>query len=396
MTLPVRTRRRSGALARKARAAGLALQVAAGVVASTAAAQSADEQQSPSGIYGFDDDEQDETLPSPQGVGSSREPTSPTHAVRKGDTLWDISRAYFRDPWRWPKVWALNPEIANPHWIFPGQAIRLRDSGAAAPATGATAGALPPPAVGSTAPVGVLTPPPGDSPRDANRLRQIGFVDEGGLKAAGVINGSLEEKILLATGDHAYVEFPADRPPKGGARYTVYRVDSDHPITEPNSNLVLGYLVHVYGDIVIDGLTDRPIANARLVDLAEPVERGYRVGPVIRQLKSVAPRQNRAETTARIVASVQPNLLIANQMFVVLNRGQRHGVEVGNRFLVLRQGDGLKRIMESWDASDHRFPPHAVAEIFAVDVQNETTVGWISRGTRELHTGDVADLRRGY
>jgi hypothetical protein len=89
-------------------------------------------------------------------------------------------------------------------------------------------------------------------------------------------------------------------------------------------------------------------------------------------------------------------MLIANQMFVVLNRGRRHGVDVGNRFLVLRQGDGLKRLMEDWDTADRRFPPHAVAEIVAVDVQEETTVGWISRATRELHTGDVADLRRGY
>ena len=80
----------------------------------------------------------------------------------------------------------------------------------------------------------------------------------------------------------------------------------------------------------------------------------------------------------------------------MLNRGRRHGVGPGNRFLVLRQGDGLKRILEGWDGNDSNFPEYAVAEILAVDVGDETTVGWISRGSRELHVGDTAELLRGY
>lgn len=363
-------------------------------------AQAGDDDQGPTGIYGVDSDDQTETLPPPDSRRETLTTTATTHTVRKGDTLWDISRTYFHDPWRWPKVWALNPEIANPHWIFPGQLVRLRDTTAAPTpvAAGTDAAGLP---GGRPSPETLAAGPGLPAPRpdlrgDSPELRQLGFVDEQSLKAAGVINGSLEEKMLLASGDHAYVEFPGNKPPKGGTRYSVYQVDTEHPLKEPRSDLVLGYLVHLYGEVVIDSLTDRPIANARLEGLSEPVERGYRVGPVFHQLRSVKPRANLADMTARIVAAVEPNLLIANQMFVVLNRGRRHGVEIGNRFLVLRQGDGSKRLMEDWDANDHRFPPHAVAEIVAVDVQNETTVGWISRGTRELHKGDIADLRRGY
>jgi hypothetical protein len=351
--------------------------------------------QAPAGIYGLDGDAPSDA-PSDDDPGATASTHATSHKVRKGDTLWDLSRAYFQDPWRWPKVWALNPEIANPHWIFPGQIVRLREPDATAP-LGATSGESRPRA--SAAAFASVAPPPrapSDLPPGVENLHQLGFVDEDNLKAAGTINGSLEEKILLATGDHAYVEFPPGSPPKGGARYAVYQVDTEHPLREPQSKLVLGYLVHVYGEVIIDSLTDRAVANARLIGLSEPVERGYRVGPLFRQLRSLKSRHNAADMTARIVGAVEPNLLIANQMFVVLNRGRRHGVEVGNRFLVLRQGDGIKRVMEGWDASDHRFPPHAIAEILAVDVQNETTIGWISRGTRELHLGDLADLRRGY
>jgi hypothetical protein len=46
------------------------------------------------------------------------------HVVSEGDTLWDISGHYFDDPWHWPQVWSWNPEITNPHWIYPLDQIR--------------------------------------------------------------------------------------------------------------------------------------------------------------------------------------------------------------------------------------------------------------------------------
>ncbi len=48
-----------------------------------------------------------------------------TYVVEKGDTLWDISSVFLEQPWLWPKIWRLNPEINNPHLIYPGDIIRL-------------------------------------------------------------------------------------------------------------------------------------------------------------------------------------------------------------------------------------------------------------------------------
>jgi len=54
-----------------------------------------------------------------------------SHAVQKGDTLWDLSGEYLNDPLLWPKIWKINPGIANPHWIKPGQIIKLPGMGIA-------------------------------------------------------------------------------------------------------------------------------------------------------------------------------------------------------------------------------------------------------------------------
>jgi len=353
-----------------------------------------------------DDSDSDGSGPddtSASGSAMDRRGLRATYRIRAGDTLWNVAQS-MRGRGGWPKLWAMNPDISNPHWIYPGQVVRLRegeglvedpeeaedDPVPANPASSVTLGAEPRPLLAGRRGAAAR------APSDVVPVRQVAFVDGGSLRAAGNITGSVEEKIMLATGDQAFVEFPAGQMPVVGSRFSIYDVDLEHPLRSPENDAVLGHVVHVFGEVVIDQAADRRIASGHLVGLTGPVERGYRVGPVIPQLRAVAPRPNKTQLAGRIVAAVDPSSLIANQMFVIVDRGRRQGVEIGNRFLVLRQGDGLKRVLESWDTTDPRFPPYAVAEIVAVDVGTETTVGWISRGSRELRVGDVADLRRGY
>src|ERR1035437_9153443 len=60
----------------------------------------------------------------PANTGQASAPGT-QHRVEKGDTLWDLSQKFLGSPWYWPKVWSYNPEIANPHWIYPGNEVRF-------------------------------------------------------------------------------------------------------------------------------------------------------------------------------------------------------------------------------------------------------------------------------
>ena len=49
------------------------------------------------------------------------------YTVKQGDTLWGISQRFIKDPYYWPNLWSNNPDIGNPHLIYPGQKLRIYD-----------------------------------------------------------------------------------------------------------------------------------------------------------------------------------------------------------------------------------------------------------------------------
>src|SRR5688572_7717447 len=63
------------------------------------------------------------------GIDRSVIPVAPDapdrYVVQKGDTLWDISAKFLTDPWYWPEIWHINPQVANPHLIYPGDELAL-------------------------------------------------------------------------------------------------------------------------------------------------------------------------------------------------------------------------------------------------------------------------------
>lgn len=318
-------------------------------------------------------------------------PAPELHVVQKGDTLWSLCSKYFGDPWRWPRLWAANPAITNPHWIFPGDVIRLGEG-----TGGGTAGPAPAPAAPVARPGLMSVNRVAMGGGNATNLREMGFIEAKDLEQAATITGSREEKIMLASSDQAYLRYPDKSPLRPGERYSVFKTDTDKPVVDTTTGKTYGYLVHILGDLVVNQIAENDVARGTLADTVAPIERGARVSRFVHQFKRIEPRPSNVNVEARVIATFAPNNLLGPGHFVVLNRGKRDGVQVGNRTFVIRRGDGYRGILESWEVHDPNSPREVVGEILVVDVREDASVAWIARTTKELRVGELTEMRKGH
>jgi hypothetical protein len=318
-------------------------------------------------------------------------PQADVHVVQKGDTLWSLCSKYYNDPWRWPRLWAANPVITNPHWIFPGDIIRLNFGAGTAPVPVAPSGPAEAPRPG-IASVNRVSAESGN----ALLLREVGFIEAKDLQDAAVISGSREEKIMLSSGDQAYLRYPKKQPLRAGERYSVFETDTDHPVVDETTGKTYGYMVRIKGDLVVNQIAENDVARGTLVDTLVPIERGARVSPFVRQFKRIEPRPSAVNLEARVISTFEPTILLGSGNFVILNRGSKDGVQVGNRTFVIRRGDGYRATLESWEKHDPTMPKEVVAEILVVDVRDNASVAWVSRTTKELKVGEITEMRKGH
>lgn len=142
-----------------------------------------------------------------------------TYVVRKGDTLWDIAARFLQKPWLWPEIWQANPQIANPHLIYPGDVLSL--------------------AYLDRVTVASKPGPRQDAPIDAIPLAQV----EPFLKQLSVVDSvqqlpqvvGLEEERLRATSGHAVYVRLAEA--QLGQRWAVVRPTVRYAQPKPTEDL---------------------------------------------------------------------------------------------------------------------------------------------------------------
>jgi LysM repeat protein len=280
-----------------------------------------------------------------------------SYTVKRGDTLWDISRLFLRSPWRWPELWGMNlDDIRNPHLIYPGQLLVLEKSdGRARLRVGQGVGGdggtvkLSPRIRSSTGADGI---PSIDMNLIEPFLNEAVIFEDDTLSTAPRIVATQEGRVLLSRGDTAYV-----RGEIGGARnFRVFR--NPKPLTDPATKQVLGYEA-VYlgtaqfvrrGDGTGAASTTETVPDTFVMStIRQEAMVGDRLSPVPpREFINYVPRAPKAPISGQI-ASVYGEALTAGQnQIVALNKGARDGIETGHVLALWRDG---QRVIDTTDAN---------------------------------------------
>jgi len=263
------------------------------------------------------------------------------YTVVKGDTLWGISGRFLKDPWKWPQLWKMNrKEIKNPHRIYPGDVLVLDRNGPSLRL------------VRTERPTVKLSPKvrveedgqaiPSISPADIGPfLSQPLVIEENGLDKAPRIVRTEESRVILGTGNIAYVE---GIKVEDGDNWQVYRPGK--ALVDPETQEVLGYQAIYLGNALLT--RDGEPATVRITKSVEEINIGDRLvqAPPV-GFPSYVPHAPEGQVKGRIVAALGGIAEFGQNAIVAINKGSRDQMEVGHVLALYRAGETVKSELNS-------------------------------------------------
>jgi LysM repeat protein len=354
-------------------------------------------------------------------LGAQQADAPPAHVVKKGETLWGLAKEYLGDAFLWPEIYRLNTDkIEDPHWIYPGEALKLPASGAmlgkgAGANAGAAATAVSNPAANPAVAqrqqqsrrTTVFSPEANSVERKAreslNLRARAAAVRPGEYLASPFVwmpggpgdHGVLEEAaeavgIGMTTANRpiqylepVFVHLPNNTPGKIGDQYLVYRLDS---------------LIETQGQVLVPtgviklmspGTNGR--SRAQLTKKFEDVFEGQHVMPIdtIHQVNGAIPLRVEFGLATRVSWLNYNPVLPGSGSYLILTATAKDGISPGDQVTLLRsRGDDSKGVAlpdeEVAVAQVTRVTPYGAAAIVLRTLQAGVAQGMKARVTAKM------------
>jgi len=259
------------------------------------------------------------------------------YTVTKGDTLWDISAHFLAEPWLWPEIWQVNPQIQNPHLIYPGDIISLIyiDGKPRLTLTRGRDIKLTPQIreITDRQAIPALPLEMINSFLSRNRV-----VEPGVLEGAPYIISGQSKHLLTGKGDDFYARGDFS---EAQNTYGIYRHGG--AFTDPSTNEVLGIRAK---DIGAGSLktSDDGIATLKATRSVEELRINDRLLPFEeRKVNASFYPSSPPEDTEGLIMSIEGAVRTGGMLDVVsVNLGERDGIEIGSMLKILKKGVVVK------------------------------------------------------
>ncbi|MEQ8660297.1 MAG: LysM domain-containing protein [Gammaproteobacteria bacterium] len=262
------------------------------------------------------------------------------YTVVKGDTLWDIAGRFLQRPWQWPDIWQVNPQIDNPHLIYPGDRIALTYKDGR-PILGLvhdrhvklspSVREIPHREAIHTIPLDAVAP----------FLSRPLVVEAGALDQAAYIVGSQDEHLTYGSGHRIYAR-GLDNPQTN--KFSVYRAGP--PYRDPETGELLGYEAEHLGDARVEKFGDP--ATLVVTNSFKEMSKGDRLLPQDGlEIPEFVPHAPGGPVSGRIISVMNGVSQITHHQVVVLNRGASDGLEPGHVLAIFQEGEVIEDIIGS-------------------------------------------------
>ncbi|MDO9262438.1 MAG: LysM peptidoglycan-binding domain-containing protein, partial [Desulfosalsimonadaceae bacterium] len=217
------------------------------------------------------------------------------YTIQKGDTLWDLSRQFSDSSWVWPDLWSQNnPQILNPHRIYPGQKILVYKKGWEGAEKHAIA-ATPAPAAKPSEPVKKDAAPS----HIFTKIDRVGFIRQTETPHHGTIFKSKDDLSLIDKGAMVYIYPEPGAPPLTvGGKYTIFRTFDR--ITDPETKNDIG-VQHLLTGVVEITAVEPEFAIGDIVDCYRDIQINDRIMPYMQRNADIPIRQGVEGLSGRVI-----------------------------------------------------------------------------------------------
>ncbi len=281
------------------------------------------------------------------------------YTVQKGDTLWDISQKFFKDPYLWPDLWSRNSQLANPHWIYPGDVLHIY----------VVNGKL---YVEKVKPTPAPKPEPeAPAPQEPpyflySSMPEVGFIRNPAVSPSGVIFKIENGRNLASTGDIIYIRQEGSAGLPVGSRFTLYRTYG--PIKDPANKKAIGML-HYYTGVAEITQQENGYVLAKIIKNYRDVEPGDLAMPYQEQSPKIYLPKDTPQISGDILLSQDRRELIGEHAIAFIDKGKKDGVSPGQQFQVYTQ-EQVK--LNPKDKNLTSLPPKDIGTILVLRTEQNT------------------------
>jgi len=300
------------------------------------------------------------------------------YVVQVGDTLWDIASTFLKDPWYWPEIWYVNPQVENPHLIYPGDVLALVYVEGAPRVTNKMGSSL---RLSPTARATPLT----------EAITSVSYESVSSFLSRGVVIERRQvdslpylvatkgDHLIAAAGNTVYVRGTRAQP---GERFNVVHIGNE--LRNPENNRLVGYQGIEIGEGTIRRSGDP--ATMALTSSKQEAVQGDRLIPTSVEIPlNFFPKAPSGNIDGQIMAVVGGVTQIGQYMVVVVNRGSNHGLSVGDVLTVWQKGEVVRDRVRGRRV---RLPEEPAGTVMMFKVYDGIGYGLVMEATQALHTHD--------
>jgi hypothetical protein len=319
-------------------------------------------------------------------VAESEQPT--IYTIVKGDTLWGLSKRFLNDPYYWPNLWAANQDIGNPHFVYPGQRIRvysdrieiepLPQGAATKPAQPIEGGPREPARIAEDS-----TPAAGFAITGSE-----GFLLENELRPSGFIVSTHQNKVIVGSDDIVYVDLGRVNGANVGDRFSIYKKMGavSHPIT----NVIVGDRIMPLGELQLSEVDDKA-SKAIITKSFQEISAGSFLLPYRDRGLTVPLKAAERDLVGYIVETQTGNTALAVRDVVYLDLGRAQGVQAGNLLYIVRDVVPDQRYTLS---KIEKLPVDVIGALVVVQTGINSSTAVIVKSVDTVYRGDRVEMKK--